>query len=177
MRIIKIIVCALLWFMLSHCTKEKENIVEKTETIPAPQGAVMLTGRGKPSPSLGKIGDFYIDLTQSDLYGAKTQAGWGNPISLKGADGQNGTNGQNGQDGANGQNGTDGQNGQDGANGQNGQNGADGQDGARGSVLHTGNTAPDAQLGEIGDWYIDGQNKHIYGPKTATGWGNPVIQF
>ncbi|GIM57268.1 hypothetical protein CAPN006_16610 [Capnocytophaga canimorsus] len=163
--------------MLSHCTKEKENIVEKTETIPAPQGAVMLTGRGKPSPSLGKIGDFYIDLTQSDLYGAKTQAGWGNPISLKGADGQNGTNGQNGQDGANGQNGTDGQDGQDGANGQNGTNGQDGQDGARGSVLHTGNTAPDAQLGEIGDWYIDGQNKHIYGPKTATGWGNPVIQF
>ncbi|GIM58805.1 collagen-like protein [Capnocytophaga canimorsus] len=177
MKIVKIIGCTLLGLIMSYCTKEKENIVNKVEVIPAERGAVMLTGRGRPDPSLGEIGDFYMDIEASALYGAKTIQGWGTPISLKGVDGQNGRNGQNGTNGRDGQNGRDGVDGQNGQNGQDGQNGADGRDGARGSVLHTGMTPPTAQIGQIGDWYIDALNQRIYGPKTATGWGIPVIEF
>lgn len=138
MKVIYIIGYVFIGLLVGSCAKDKENIVDKVEVVPAESGSLMLTGSGKPVSSLGKVGDFYIDLSNSELYGAKTQAGWGAPISLKGTDGQNG---------------------------------------ARGSVLHTGNTPPDSQLGEIGDWYIDTQNKHIYGPKTNAGWGVPVINF
>ena len=44
----------------------------------------ILHGRGAPSTSLGKIGDFYIDLASMNMYGPKEKSGWASPISLKG---------------------------------------------------------------------------------------------
>ena len=29
-------------------------------------------------------------------------------------------------------------------------------------------------IGKVGDWYIDTQNKHLYGPKTNNGWGTGI---
>ena len=29
-------------------------------------------------------------------------------------------------------------------------------------------------IGKVGDWYIDTQNKHLYGPKTNSGWGTGI---
>ena len=39
--------------------------------------------------------------------------------------------------------------------------------------IFTGNTPPTQQMGDIGDRYIDIQNRKFYGPKMNTGWGNP----
>lgn len=46
-------------------------------------GATILSGNGVPNPSIGKMGDFYIDLESLRLFGAKTENDWGEPISLK----------------------------------------------------------------------------------------------
>jgi len=48
--------------------------------------------------------------------------------------------------------------------------GAPGIAGQSGSKIHSGNGAPAADKGNVGDWYIDTVNKRLYGPKTATGW-------
>lgn len=42
-----------------------------------------------------------------------------------------------------------------------------------GTNIFTGNTPPRQQMGDIGDRYIDIQNRKFYGPKMNTGWGNP----
>jgi len=47
-------------------------------------GSVMLSGAGAPAATLGKAGDFYLNKTNSDLYGPKTAAGWGTPFNLRG---------------------------------------------------------------------------------------------
>lgn len=53
-------------------------------------GSVILSGNGVPAATLGKEGDFYLDKTTSNLYGPKTAAGWGTPISMKGTTGATG---------------------------------------------------------------------------------------
>ena len=50
-------------------------------------GSQIHAGSGAPSTSLGQIGDFYLDQANYDMYGPKTDQGWGSPINLKGADG------------------------------------------------------------------------------------------
>lgn len=39
---------------------------------------------GAPDASLGVAGDYYLDTSSYDLYGPKTESGWGTPINLKG---------------------------------------------------------------------------------------------
>jgi hypothetical protein len=57
-------------------------------------GSQILTGEGAPSIDVGKIGDFYLDITSYTLYGPKTNSilskksvSWGPGLELKGADG------------------------------------------------------------------------------------------
>ncbi|WP_440999083.1 hypothetical protein [Fodinibius sp. SL11] len=50
-------------------------------------GSQIHAGSGAPDPSLGDLGDFYLDQANYDMYGPKTENGWGSPINLKGADG------------------------------------------------------------------------------------------
>lgn len=52
--------------------------------------------------------------------------------------------------------------------------GKDGQDGEDGSQIFSGSGAPDASLGIVGDYYLDKDNYHLYGPKTSSGWGSPL---
>ena len=102
-------------FSAIHCTKENEKIVVQEKVT---QGSMILSGRGIPSAEKGQTGDYYLDLSSSELYGPKTKDGWGNSVlNLKGLKGDKGDNGTNGQDG---QPGRDGQNGQPGRDGQNG---------------------------------------------------------
>ena len=76
-----------------QCTKTvEERIVERERTN------TILSGSTAPTATIGNVGDYYIDLTSVNLYGPKTAEGWGNPVSLRGLQGQNGTDGQNGQD-------------------------------------------------------------------------------
>ncbi|WP_156804743.1 hypothetical protein [Synechococcus sp. PCC 6312] len=51
------------------------------------EGAKLLTGNGVPSSGLGRDGDLYIDVENSDLYGPKTSGAWGSGTSLIGAAG------------------------------------------------------------------------------------------
>lgn len=42
----------------------------------------ILNGSGIPASGLGLIDDLYIDIDTMDLYGPKTESGWGDPITL-----------------------------------------------------------------------------------------------
>ena len=52
--------------------------------------------------------------------------------------------------------------------------GAQGEKGKGGATILSGITAPTTSQGKIGDWYTDTQNKHLYGPKTESGWGTGI---
>ena len=52
--------------------------------------------------------------------------------------------------------------------------GATGQPGRDGNGILHGNGAPRADEGEVNDFFIDTAKLHLYGPKTASGWGNPA---
>ena len=214
----------------------KETIVERIEVQ---KGNKILSGTGIPEATLGEEGDYYLDLTNANLYGAKSKSGWGLPLSLKGTSGVNGetprignngnwfvgdtdlgvkaqgaqgipgtpgTNGVSPHIGGNGNwfvgttdtgvkaQGTQGIPGTPGANGVSphiggnghwfvgttdtgvkaqgvqGTPGTNGRDGKDGSKIYGGIGAPANSRGNEGDWYIDTQNKRLYGPKTATGW-------
>ena len=126
-------------FSAIHCTKENEKIVVQEKVT---QGSMILSGRGIPSAEKGQTGDYYLDLSSSELYGPKTKDGWGNSVlNLKGLKGDKGDNGTNGQDG---QPGRDGQNGQPGRDGQNGET---------------------PRIGDNGNWWIGNQETR----KTAQG--------
>lgn len=76
--------------MLTTVSCGKETITERIEVR---KGNLIHSGYGVPSSSLGEIGDYYIDLQNVHLYGAKTSQGWGNPINLKGEKGDRGEKG------------------------------------------------------------------------------------
>lgn len=55
-------------------------------------GKSLLVGEGAPSDEQGELGDSYVDATNW-VYYLKTDSGWQNKGTFKGADGGNGTNG------------------------------------------------------------------------------------
>ncbi len=59
-------------------------------------GTKVLSGTTPPAANLGNPGDYYIDLALTNIYGPKTANSWGNPTSLKGAQGEPGENGKDG---------------------------------------------------------------------------------
>ena len=152
-KVILIAVAVLGALTVSSCGKETEKVIERVEVQ---KGNQILSGNGAPAASLGAVGDYYLNKTTMELYGPKTAEGWGSAMGLKG------TQGDKGKDGKDGTNGKDGNNGNDGANGRDG------------SLILSGTTTPTASQGKIGDWYIDTQNKRLYGPKTESGWGTAI---
>lgn len=59
-------------------------------------GTTLLSGNGSPQLTIGKAGDYYINLSTSNLYGPKTSTTWGQPTSMKGEKGSDGSNGKDG---------------------------------------------------------------------------------
>ena len=187
---------------INSCRKETETIIERVEVQ---KGNQILSGIGAPTETLGNVDDYYLDLSNSNLYGAKTAQGWGNPISLKGIQGDKGekgdtgatgqkgekgdtgatgqkgdkgdtgATGQKGEKGNTGATGQKGDKGDTGATGQKGDKGDTGTPGQNGSKIYAGIGAPTINIGAVGDWYIDSQNKRLYGPKEASGWSNEYI--
>lgn len=98
-------------------------------------GSTIFSGKTAPSSTIGKMGDFFLNLTNGDLYGPKSSNGWGVPFSLKGATGEQGI---------------------------------------PGSAILSGQTVPISSVGKNGDFYINLQTMTIYGPKSNSGWGEPV---
>jgi hypothetical protein len=47
-----------------------------------PHGTRIIKGSGPPDPAIGVIGDCWLDFVDVVLYGPKTQAGWGEGVSL-----------------------------------------------------------------------------------------------
>ena len=175
-----------------RCTKtDTERVEIKGER--GERGNLILSGIGVPNASQGTIGDYYLDLSTANLYGAKTAKGWGTPISLKGlkgdagADGANGTNGQDGKDAPVPQikngfwyigetNTHIKAQGDKGDKGETGATGAQGLPGKDGSKIYSGQGKPVSQ-GVEGDYYIDTEAKIFYGPKTNTGWPSTGISL
>ncbi|NBC03450.1 MAG: hypothetical protein GVY20_07060 [Bacteroidetes bacterium] len=54
-------------------------------------GSQIYAGEGVPQNDLGKEGDYYLNKSTFDLYGPKTESGWGDPINLQGPPGEDGT--------------------------------------------------------------------------------------
>nr|WP_314473571.1 leucine-rich repeat domain-containing protein [uncultured Capnocytophaga sp.] len=155
-KVILMAVAVLVALTISNCGKETEKVIERVEVQ---KGSQILSGNDVPTTSLGSVGDYYLNKTTMELYGPKTTEGWGNAIDLKGAQGEKGKDGKDGSNGSNG------------SNGNNGTNGSNGKDGA---TILSGITAPTTSQGKVGDWYIDTQNKLLYGPKTESGWGTGI---
>ena len=213
-KIILMAVAVLGALAINSCRKETETIIERVEVQ---KGNQILSGIGAPTETLGNVGDYYLDLSNSNLYGAKTAQGWGNPISLKGIQGDKGekgdtgatgqkgdkgdtgatgqkgekgdtgatgqkgekgntgATGQKGEKGDTGATGQKGEKGDTGATGQKGEKGDTGTPGQNGSKIYAGIGAPTINIGAVGDWYIDSQNKRLYGPKETRGWSNEYI--
>lgn len=142
--------------------------------IQGPNGSQILSGSGVPSSSLGVNGDFYLDISTSKLYGPKTAASWGSPLSLMGATGANGATGAQGNTGATGAQGSTGATGVQGNTGATGATGVAGAAGTPGSKILSGTAMPDAALGADGDYFLDKTTYFLYGPKTGGAWGLPV---
>lgn len=119
-------------------------------------GSQIYSGKGEPDSSLGSVGDYYLDKNENNLYGPKTEDGWGEHIDLSGEDGKDGKDGRDGEDG------------------KDGKDGKDGEDGEDGSQIYSGQGTPAASLGQPGDYYLDKSNYDLYGPKTNSGWGAPI---
>ena len=113
-------------FLLS-CAKE--TIVERVEVQ---KGSIIHSGLTPPDNSIGSIGDYYLDLSSYNLYGSKTAEGWGNPINLKGIQGEKGEPGRPGDKGDKGDPGRPGDKGDKGDPGIQGIPGQKGDPGERG---------------------------------------------
>jgi hypothetical protein len=73
-----------------------------TNGVQGASGNTILSGDSVPSLTLGIIGDYYLELDSSNLYGPKTSLGWGSPVSLTGTAGATGAMGDTGVTGAQG---------------------------------------------------------------------------
>ncbi|MEI2275623.1 collagen-like protein [Sphingobacterium sp. ML3W] len=61
--------------------------------IDGANGSKIYSGKSVPTAAIGVNGDFFINLVNGDLYGPKTQTGWGQPFNLKGPQGPAGPSG------------------------------------------------------------------------------------
>ena len=153
-------------------------------------GSVIYSGTATPSATLGKNGDYYLNLTTGILYGPRTASGWGTGFTMKGAQGTqiyNGTGAPASSFGATGDYYMDtvahdlygpkqsaGWGNPVSLTGPAGANGTNGTNGANGSTIQSGTGAPAPSIGAIGDFYIDLAAGMLYGPKTVSGWGAGV---
>ena len=109
----------------------------------------ILSGKSSPAISLGKNGDFYIDVQQMIFYGPKKNGLWPTGVDLKGSDGKNGVDGKNGSDGSTSK-GIAGPKGDTGATGPAGPKGETGATGPTGPIGPIGLTGPAGANGSIG---------------------------
>ena len=129
-------------------TEQNNQVIVSTTGATGPvgptgqQGTSVLNGSSAPQSSDGNNGDFFLETTNSRLYGPKAAGAWPSSyVSLVGPAGSTGSSGSAGLDGS------------------------DGQDG---KTLLNGSGAPSG--GNDGDFWIDSTNNRIYGPKASGSW-------
>ena len=73
--------------VVNNITIDEENVVIQLGTS-GPQGGRgtgILNGTTAPNNTIGIIGDFFLNTTNMNLYGPKTESGWGTPTDLVGS--------------------------------------------------------------------------------------------
>ena len=73
--------------IVNNITIDEENVVIELGTS-GPQGGRgtgILNGTTAPDNTIGIIGDFFLNTTNMNLYGPKTESGWGSPTDLVGS--------------------------------------------------------------------------------------------
>ena len=73
--------------VINNITIDEENVVIELGTS-GPQGGRgtgILNGTTPPDNNIGIIGDFFLNTTNMNLYGPKTDSGWGSPTDLVGS--------------------------------------------------------------------------------------------
>jgi hypothetical protein len=68
-----------------NLTEQVVNVDLGTSGPQGPRGTGLLNGVGAPSAGLGISGDFYLNTSNMNLYGPKTESGWGSPTDLVGS--------------------------------------------------------------------------------------------
>jgi hypothetical protein len=66
---------------INVCENNVEVLVGDTGPQ-GPRGTQVLSGTGNPSPTIGLIGDQYINTTTGFIFGPKTESGWGSGVLL-----------------------------------------------------------------------------------------------
>lgn len=62
---------------------EQDVVILSSEMGPqGPRGTMVLSGNADPSPTIGLIGDQYINTDSGKLFGPKTESGWGAGVYL-----------------------------------------------------------------------------------------------
>jgi hypothetical protein len=72
--------------IINNITIDEENVVVELGTS-GPQGGRgtgILNGTTPPNNNIGILGDFFLNTTNMNLYGPKTELGWGEPVDLVG---------------------------------------------------------------------------------------------
>ena len=156
----------------SAATKSKQP-KNAGRTLPATINTI-LSGNGTPSASLGKDGDFYIDVRNSLFFGPKTKGHWTLPVSLVGPSGPVGAIGVAGKSGGKGEDGAPGANatgsvGSQGPVGVVGPQGPSGTPGSPGTPGSTGPQGPSGALGATGPQGPSGGGGGSTGPQGPTG--------
>ena len=73
--------------IVNNITIDEENVVIELGTS-GPQGGRgtgILNGTTAPNNTIGIVGDFFLNTTNMNLYGPKTDSGWGTPTDLVGS--------------------------------------------------------------------------------------------
>ena len=73
--------------VVNNITIDEENVVVQLGTS-GPQGGTgpgILNGTSAPNNAIGIVGDFFLNTTNMNLYGPKTESSWGTPVDLVGS--------------------------------------------------------------------------------------------
>ena len=115
-----------------------------------PAGNTIRNGAGAPGSGIGINGDFYLNTSNTSIYGPKTAGAWGSGTSLVGFTGPTGPIGLTGHTGPTGPQGLTGPQGPTGPIGVTGFTGPQGPTGATGLTGFTGATGPQGTTGPTG---------------------------
>lgn len=174
-------------------TLSNADLAARVSRFLARLNGLILT-EGPPDAALGELNTFAYDTVNGALYGPKTLAGWGVPVSLvgpegakgdtgdvgpKGDQGDIGPKGDKGERGEQGQQGDQGEQGVQGERGLKGDKGDQGEKGDRGDAFAVnaqgtlaGRDAYDAQ--PVGFSYLDVDNGNLYFRVAPSGWSTPI---
>lgn len=174
-------------------TLSNADLAARVSRFLARLNGLILTN-GPPEVALGELNTFAYDTVNGALYGPKTAAGWGTPVSLVGPPGAQGSPGPKGDQGDQGAVGPKGDTGDVGAQGPKGDTGDTGPQGDTGD---TGATGPKGDKGDLGDAfavnaqgdlagraafdaeavgfsYLDVDNGNLYFRVAPSGWSGAI---